>query len=135
MTAIQDFYLDLTIPIPTHRPLVISIQAHLFSSKITRLSLPPTCYSFPKPTGHFLNVFTSLFQWDVHVFNGDVEKAYACWNMWAQQYLTLLSNTDFHSRGNDPCIKTGLLALPSIRELPTTHRPYMVLLYPSTVPL
>ena len=57
--------------------------------------------------------------------NGDVEEAYACWNMWAQQYLTLLSNTDFHSRGSDPCIKTGLLALPSIRELPTTHRPYI----------
>ena len=67
------------------------------------------------------NVFLSLFQWDVTVFNGDVEEAYACWNMWAQQYLTLLSNVDFHSRGSEPCVKTGLLALPSTRELPATH--------------
>ena len=99
----------------------------LYTSSITRLALPPTCYSFPKPTQHFLDIFSSLFQWDIKVFDGDVAQAYACWNQWAQQYLTLLSNVDFHSRGDTPCIKTGLLALPTSRELPTTHRPYIVL--------
>ncbi len=66
-------------------------------------------------------------QWEINVFNGDVEQAYSCWNEWAQQYLTLLSNIDFHSRGDAPCIKTGLLALPTSRELPAIHRPYIVL--------
>ena len=51
----------------------------------------------------------------------------SCWNQWAQQYLTLLSNTDFHSRGDAPCIKSGLLALPTSRELPATQRPYITL--------
>ena len=31
VTAIQDFYLDLTIPIPTHRPLVITVDIPLKS--------------------------------------------------------------------------------------------------------
>ncbi len=47
--------------------------------------------------------------------------------MWAQQYLTLLSNHDFHSRGQSPCIKTGKPALPVTRELPPLYRPYATL--------
>ncbi len=43
--------------------------------------------------------------WHIAVFDGDVEAAYACWNMWAQQDLTLLSNVDFHSRGQEPCLR------------------------------
>ena len=127
VTAIQDFCLDLTIPIPTHRPLVITVDIPLFSSQITRFSLPPTCCSFPKPTSHFLDVFRDLFHWDITVFNGNVEDAYACWNMWAQQYLTLLSNVDFHSRGQGPCLRKGLLALPTTKELPIAYRPCTVL--------
>ena len=132
VNAIQDFTLETTIPIPTHRPLCIKILAYLFSSSITRLALPPTSYSFPRPTPHFLTVFSTLFQWDIHTFQGDVEQAYSCWNEWAQQYLTLLSNTDFHSRDTSPCIRTGLLALPTSRELPPTQRPY-VTIYNHTV--
>ena len=125
--AIRDFTLETTIPIPTHRPLCITILAHLFSSSITRLALPPTSYSFPRPTAHFLGVFSDLFQWNIEVFQGNVEQAYSCWNEWAQQYLTLLTNTDFHSRGANPCIRTGLLALPISRELPPAQRPYITL--------
>ena len=127
VTAIQDFCLDLTIPIPTHRPLVITVDIPFFSSQITRFSLPPTCCSFPKPTSHFLDIFCDLFHWDITVFNGNVEDAYACWNMWAQQYLTLLSNVDFHSRGQGPCLRKGLLALPTTKELPIAYRPCTVL--------
>ncbi len=58
-----------------------------------------------------MSVFSSLFPWDVNIFNGDVEEAHACWNMWAQQYLTLLSNTDFHSRGSDQLKQGSLHAL------------------------
>lgn len=47
--------------------------------------------------------------------------------MWSQQYLTLLSNHDFHSRGAAPCIKTGQPATPVSRELPATYRPYTTL--------
>ena len=68
-----------------------------------------------------------MFQWDITTFQGDIEQVYFCWNEWAQQYLTLLSNIDFHSRGSTPCIKTGSLALPVSRELPTAHRPYITL--------
>ena len=127
VNAIQEFTLETAVPIPTHRPLCITILAHLFSSSITRLALPPTTYSFPRPTPHFLNVFSDLFQWDISVFEGDVEQAYSCWNEWAQQYLTLLTNTDFHSRGATPCVRKGLLALPPSRELPASKRPYITL--------
>ncbi len=127
VNAIQDFTLETAIPIPTHRPLCITILARLFSSSITRLALPPTTYSFPRPTPHFLAVFSKLFQWNVHAFQGDIEQAYSCWNGWAQQYLTLLTNTDFHSRGATPCIRKGLLALPPSRELPPSQRPYITL--------
>ena len=127
VTAIQEFSLETAIPIPTHRPLCITIQVHLFSSSITRLALPPTTYTFPRPTTHFLNVFTKLFQWDINAFGGDVEQAYSCWNEWAQQYLTLLTNTTFHSRGATPCIRKGLLALPLARELPNSKRPFITL--------
>ncbi len=109
--------------------MCITILAHLFSSSITRLALPPTLHSFPRPTSHFLAVFSDLFQWDIDGFQGNVEQAYSCWNEWAQQYLTLtlLTNTDFHSRGANPCIRTALLALPTSRELPPTQRPYITL--------
>ena len=127
VNAIKEFTLETAVPIPTHRPLCITILAHLFSSSVTRLALPPTTYSFPRPTLHFLNVFSELLQWDINVFEGDVEQAYSCWNEWAQQYLTLLTNTDFHSRGATPCIRKGLLALPLSRELPTSKRPYITL--------
>ena len=127
VNAIQDFYLDLSIPIPTHRPLAITVDIPLFSAQITRLSLPPTCYSFPKPSSHFLDIFLSLFQWDISVFNGNVEEAYDCWNLWAQQYFTLLTNVDFHSRGKTPCLRKGLLALPTHKELPVAYRPYTIL--------
>ena len=125
INTIQEFSLDLTISIPTHRPLCITIQIQLFSFSITRLALPLTCHRFPKPTQHFLDIFSSLFQWDIIIFDGDVEHAYACWNQWTQQYLTILNNVDFHSRGDTPCLKTGSLALPTSRQLPTTHHPYI----------
>ena len=89
--------------------------------------MPPTSHSSPRPTLTFLEFFSTLFQWDITTFQGDVEQAYSCWNEWAQQYLTLLSNIDFHSRGTTPCVKTGLLALPTSRELPVTQRPYITL--------
>ena len=127
VNAIQDFYLDLTIPIPTHRPLTITVDIPLFSAQITRLSLPPTCYSFPKPSSHFLDISLRLFQWDIHIFNGNVEEAYDCWTLWAQQYFTLLTNIDFHSRGKTPCLRKGLVALPTNKELPAAYRPYTVL--------
>ena len=127
VTAIQEFSLETAIPIPTHKPLCITIQVHLFSSSVTRLALPPTTHTFPRPTTHFLNVFTKLFQWDIQAFGGDVEQAYSCWNEWAQQYLTLLTNTTFHSRGTTPCIRKGLLALPLARELPNSKRPFITL--------
>ena len=84
---------------------------------------------FPKTyiTFSWCFLFYDLFHWDITVFNGNVEDAYACWNMWAQQYLTLLSTVDFHSRGQGPCLRKGLLALPTIKELPTAYRPYTVL--------
>jgi len=47
--------------------------------------------------------------------------------MWAQHYLTLLSDHDFHSRGAAPCVKTGQPATPIARELPASYRPYAVL--------
>ena len=127
VNAISNFTLETTIPIPTHRPLHITILADLFSSAITRLALPPTVYSFPRPTTHFVKIFSDLFSWNIDVFQGNVEHAYSCWNEWAQQYLTLLTNTDFHSRGNSPCIRTGLLALPLSRELPAVQRPFIIL--------
>ena len=60
-----------------------------------RLVLPPTDYHLPKPTTHFLDAFQSLFQWDINSFLSDVDAAYNCWNQWAQQYLTLLSDHSF----------------------------------------
>ena len=115
------------IPIPTHRPLVFHIAVDLFSERVQRLALPPTDYNLPKPTTQFLQAFHSLFQWDIDNFHSDVNLAYDCWTQWAQQYLTLLSEHDFHSRGALPCIKTGKPATPISRELPTSYRPYATL--------
>jgi len=91
------------------------------------LALPPTNYDLPKSTTHFLQAFHTLFQWDIDNFHSDVDLAYNCWTQWAQQYLTLLTNHDFHSRGAGPCIKTGKPATPITRELSTSYRPYATL--------
>ena len=44
-----------------------------------------------------------------------------------QQYRTLLTDHDFHSRGTTPCIKKGLPATPTSRELPVSYCPYATL--------
>ena len=125
--SVTNFYVDVDTPIPTHRPLIFTISVDLFSSQITRLALPPTDYNLPKPSVRFLDTFHSLFYWDINKFSRDIDAAYSCWTMWAQQYLTLLSDHDFHSRGAAPCIKTGQPATPISRELPASYRPYAVL--------
>ena len=124
--AVQDFHVETTTSIPTHRPLVCSISVELFSNTVTRLSLPSTIYDLPKPSNAFLDTFHSLFDWDISKFSS-VDDAYNCWSMWSQQYLTLLTSHDFHSRGAAPCIKTGQPATPISRELPATYRPYTTL--------
>ena len=53
---------------------------------------PPTDYNLPKPTTRFLEVFASLFQWNIDDFASDVEAAYKCWNMWAPLTITWLLN-------------------------------------------
>ena len=124
--AIQHFHVETEMAIPTHRPLVCSLSVELFSNTVTRLSLPSTIYDLPKPSNAFLNTFHSLFDWDISKFSS-VDDAYTCWSMWSQQYLTLLTSHDFHSRGASPCIKTGQPATPISRELPATYRPYATL--------
>ena len=125
--SVNQFYLENNTSIPTHRPLVFQIAVDLFSERVKRLALPPTNYNLPRPTTHFLQAFHTLFQWDIDNFHSDVDLAYNCWTQWAQQYLTLLSNHDFHSRGAVPCVKTGKPATPIARELPTSYRPYATL--------
>ena len=125
--SVNQFYLEHDTSIPTHRPLVFRIDVDLFSEQVKRLALPPTQYDLPKPTTHFIQAFHTLFQWDINNFQFDVDLAYDCWTQWAQQYLTLLTNHDFCSRGAAPCIKTGKPATPVTRELPPSYRPYATL--------
>ena len=125
--SVNQFYSENDISIPIHRPLVFQIAVDLFSERVMHLALPPTNYDLPKPTTHFLQAFHTLFQWDIDHFHSDVDLTYNCWTQWAQQYLTLLTNHDFHSRGAGPCIKTGKPATPIARELSTSYRPYATL--------
>ena len=127
LNAVISFRVEEDIPIPTHRPLVFLIDYELFSSTITRLALPPTCYDIPHPSAYFLQAFHSLFVWDITRFGGDVDAAYNCWTEWAQQYLTTLTNHDFHSRGNQPCFKTGTVAPPKSKEFKSSSRPLVTL--------
>ena len=127
LNAVVSFKVEDDTPIPTHRPLVFLIDYELFSSTITRLALPPTCYDIPRPNAHFLNAFHSLFVWDINRFGGDIDAAYKCWTEWAQQYLTLLTNHDFHSRGDQPCFKMGTVAPPKSKEFKLSSRPLLVL--------
>ena len=91
------FYVDVNTPIPTHRPLIFTISVDLFLIK----SLASPCHLRTiiclSPLSTFLILFHSLFQWNINTFSSDVDAAYGCWNMWAQHYLTLLSDHDIHS--------------------------------------
>ena len=127
LNAVTSFHVEADTPIPTHRPLVFSIEYDLFSSDIVRLALPPTCYDIPRPTASFMNAFQALFTWNIHNFGDDVDAAYNCWTAWAQQYLTTLSNHDFHSRGDQPCFKAGTVALPKNKEHHFSSRPLATL--------
>ena len=109
--------------------------AHLFSELmstffLSRLSVWPShllIMIYLNQLHIFIQAFHTLFQWDIDNFQSDVDLAYNCWTQWAQQYLTLLTNHDFHSRGAIPCIKTGKPATPITRELPSSYRPYATL--------
>ena len=53
-----------------------------------------------------------------------------CWCggcFWLLEHLiTLLTEQDFHSRGQDPCVKQGEVALPVHKETPVSDRPYTI---------
>ena len=124
---LKTFLLIIEPLFPLIAPLFFYISVDLFSEQVKRLALPPTNYHLPKPSVQFLDAFQSLFQWDIDSLSSDVDSAYICWNQWAQQYLTLLSDHDFHSHGAAPCVRTGRPATPISRELPASHRPYATL--------
>lgn len=84
VSSISSFSVDHDTSIPTHRPLVFRISIDAFSSAVSRLSIPTTCYGIHSPSHLLLSAFARLFQWDITNFGMDVEAALLCWNDWAQ---------------------------------------------------
>lgn len=52
-----------------------------------------------------LKAFRSICKWDISHLQDDVDAALSCWNNWAHDYPSLLTEHELHSHGAGPCIQ------------------------------